>query len=567
MSTQANSSQAEHNASSIAAALQDAMGTELDITPAVPAPQVPAEANLDELKTIMKMNLLDLDQKTVADMRTLLFSDNSTFLEHYHAQNDHYDVYVCVLYLAIQRKISMSHGSQSRCLAAALSRKDKPLVEYLLSDETRGLLSEDRGYADRFGLPDLLNAVKLLDSGRLLRQKQRRLEQLEHNKFKKKGVLARLRNDIDTLQREEVQGSLSGATCRYLISLLKRIPEGKLKYFALQMPSEPWKQLVDLLHLNPKDLQLDWFMAKTYDEELPANCIVSTIGAINQHNAVELMSEHKPSYSYLRTKVEMVTPEMKLTLAGYASLDQCLYWYHELHCPGLDEVLLQRLQEENALDTISLSYGKLMERLLYIKLHHRRSKLLPILLPLADRKLTQLNLTLSPPVAVIGDASASMNVAIRTAVIMSSVVATLADATLDFFNGVNFKPEFQPQDASQVLDLALTTHASGCTSPAASLWPFYQAKKVVNHFVIVTDEEENTHCNGHDFTTLMKLYLKEVNPNAKIFFVSFLPTNGRGQMVEALRKQGVACEQFRLSSSQPDLAKLDSVLGQMSLSN
>jgi hypothetical protein len=251
----------------------------------------------------MQMSLTDLEPLVVSEMRTLLFSDKSTFLEHYHAQQTHYDVYVCVLYTAIQRRIAMSHGSQSRCLASALSRKDKALVEYLLSDETRGLMSEDRGYADRFGLPDLLNAVKLLDAGRLLRQKQRRLEQLLGAGCQRKKRLARLRNDIETLQREEVEGSLSGATCRYIITLLKKIPASKLKYFALQMPSEPWRQLVDLLHLNPKDLQLDWFMAKTYDEPLPEGCIVTTIGDINQHNAVSLMAEHQPSYSFLRTKV------------------------------------------------------------------------------------------------------------------------------------------------------------------------------------------------------------------------------------------------------------------------
>ena len=34
--------------------------------------------------------------------------------------------------------------------------------------------------------------------------------------------------------------------------------------------------------------------------------------------------------------------------------------------------------------------------------------------------------------------------------------------------------------------------ASGCTTPAASLFPYYEQKKIVKTFVIVTDEEENT---------------------------------------------------------------------------
>ena len=42
----------------------------------------------------------------------------------------------------------------------------------------------------------------------------------------------------------------------------------------------------------------------------------------------------------------------------------------------------------------------------------------------------------------------------------------------------------------------MTTYAQGGTSPAASLWPFYQRKEVVKTFIMVTDEEENGNSNG-----------------------------------------------------------------------
>jgi hypothetical protein len=39
--------------------------------------------------------------------------------------------------------------------------------------------------------------------------------------------------------------------------------------------------------------------------------------------------------------------------------------------------------------------------------------------------------------------------------------------------------------------MATNMKADGQTAPAASLWPYYQSKKVVRMFIIVTDEVEN----------------------------------------------------------------------------
>jgi hypothetical protein len=45
--------------------------------------------------------------------------------------------------------------------------------------------------------------------------------------------------------------------------------------------------------------------------------------------------------------------------------------------------------------------------------------------------------------------------------------------------------------------MACKIRTGGSTAPAASLWPFYEAKQVVKTFIIVTDEEENGSC--HDY--------------------------------------------------------------------
>ena len=51
----------------------------------------------------------------------------------------------------------------------------------------------------------------------------------------------------------------------------------------------------------------------------------------------------------------------------------------------------------------------------------------------------------------------------------------------------------------QVLQLAVDTEAGGGTTPAASLWPFYENKEVVKTFIMVTDEEENGSCQGYRY--------------------------------------------------------------------
>jgi len=42
----------------------------------------------------------------------------------------------------------------------------------------------------------------------------------------------------------------------------------------------------------------------------------------------------------------------------------------------------------------------------------------------------------------------------------------------------------------------MDTEAGGGTTPAASLWPFYEKKEIVKTFIIVTDEEENGNCHS-----------------------------------------------------------------------
>ncbi len=78
---------------------------------------------------------------------------------------------------------------------------------------------------------------------------------------------------------------------------------------------------------------------------------------------------------------------------------------------------------------------------------------------------------LESPVVVIGDASYSMDVAIRVSTVIASVLTALANAELKFFTGECVDPPIIPRNVPQVLDVASGVKADGLTAPAAALYP------------------------------------------------------------------------------------------------
>ena len=95
------------------------------------------------------------------------------------------------------------------------------------------------------------------------------------------------------------------------------------------------------------------------------------------------------------------------------------------------------------------------------------------------------------PIVIIGDRSPSMEVAIRTSVIIAGVLTAITSAKLVFFDNFNMDAPFLPKIIPDVLKLATTIDVGCGTAPVSSLLPFYVKKEVVKTFIIVTDEEEN----------------------------------------------------------------------------
>jgi hypothetical protein len=523
--------------------------------PTVPKDYAQNPAGMTRLERSVRPTLLE-------SLKDVLLGDRSTYSAHLQAQTDSRNPYFALLKVLLIRGVEISHGSKSRCLAAVFARRDTEMSRFLLGAEAQGLLNPNSSLPDVFGLPDILKSIKILDTNRQIRVKERKIAKLEALGAGRGRAIGQLRSDIADLQRELVpRGSLSGSLAKFIKkTILSQIPPAKLEYFALQLPAEPWKELADLLHMNPaRDLTVPWFLPRAFGTAPPADCIVSRVAGMNTANLVDILSKEQPPLSFVRTKVPHLTGAAKKLLAGYVPVNQLLWWHHELYTPEVDEILVERLK---AGDLPTLPYGKLMERLMYFQ-ELGSTAIFENLLPVAEQRLQSIHLSLESPVAVIGDASFSMDVAIRASVIIGSVIAVLSNASLTFFNSVSFQPASIPTTAQECIHVASITRAKDQTAPAAALWDFYSQRKEVKTFIVVTDERENQRAHGFYFHQLFYKYYTEVYP-ARIVLVSFLEANAKGQMATALEALGITPIKYSFDARRPDLTKFDGLLGLLS---
>ena len=254
-------------------------------------------------------------------------------------------------------------------------------------------------------------------------------------------------------------------------------------------------------------------------------------------------------------------------------------YYEDLECPDVDQILSERLRDG---EQVTLPYGKLMDRLLLIRTlrdnqpdiptfyrnyeqeygqildrryafpitkkphvdQPKKTALYSDLIPVAEAQLQKIKLPLESPVAILADASFSMEIAIRTATILSSLLTAICSAKLTFFHDQMFLPAFSPKNVEDVLTLALTTNVRGGTANAAALLPYYLDKEIVKTFIMVTDEEENDSIELADgtktrFFNLFMKYRAEVYP-AKLVFVSFLARqHDLGQMFKQFQQANI----------------------------
>ena len=423
-------------------------------------------------------------------------------------------------------------------------------------------------------LPEVEIALKTLDARRKFRQGK--LTDLE---------VTALTDGISDFP------SLTSSRCEMVREWTRSIPIDKLEYRAIMFPLERWRYIADLVHLNPiLDFKVPWFLGYCFNEAPPEGSAIDIMSRLDETNYNELYFMMTPfiPYKLIRLKIKsgFVIPQgFKRLILENEEVSVLLYYWKELtdHMETSERIMVRRL--EGVVDLRSLTYGKLVDMILstskYGVLHHA-------LIPIAEDKMTQYRVSLEQPVAVIGDASSSMQVAINTSSIIASLLCALFGAKLSFFRKHNQIIDNPPRTAIEAVELAGSIRASGTTSPAASLRYYYDRHEVIKTFIIVTDEIENTTDKGEMswgqyyshlgvpgfegmfFAELYRRYVAEIY-SAKLIFVSF--TNNPledGPMIKDLKRvMGPATDElvevYKFNLENPDLSRLDYILEKLTV--
>jgi len=509
---------------------------------------------------------------SAAHIVQVLLSTDTTYTEHLELQRKNPETVRAVIRVFIEKSVigSMSPGAKARCLAVAWSRKDTALVDLLLRT---GILSPNTSAADVFGIPEVLRACKMLDSNRQIRQKKKQLAKLEAQNARA-AKLRRLKNDIKSLEAEATpDASLSGSLIKQIKGNIRKIPAAKLDFFALQMPTGPWKELCDLLHLNPAEgTAVPWFLKHVYGEEPPEGTVLQARDALlrAEGEPAAVLSRVSLPYSVVRTSLPWLSQSCKTVLCKQMPLDQLIWWYEELKGDStceLDKEIVGRLE---AGEKPEVGYGMLMERLMSFRskaVSAEGSVVFEKLLPFAEDRLRSTTLNLEAPVVVLGDASFSMDVAIRTSTILASLLAAIGGGELTFFSEqAKAPPEGTPASAEDCIKVAFSTNTEGLTAPAAGIRKYLNEKKVAKCIVVVSDEGENAKHDGEYFHEVFHKYYHTVYP-AKLVFVSFLEVNAKGQMAVECEKIGFNPTCFSFDKDKPDLTKLDALLGTLAVAS
>jgi len=218
------------------------------------------------------------------------------------------------------------------------------------------------------------------------------------------------------------------------------------------------------------------------------------------------------------------------------------------------------------------NYAKLMERILTFR--DQDLQFVPDLIRHAQRRLETVAFDRLNDgdsflrCAVLGDASGSMEVAIRSSCIIASLLSVALNAELRFFNEQSFTPSVIPRNVDQTIKVIDEISARGGTCMASVIWPFLRDSVRIDLFVLVSDEGENEQHQNKYFHEMFAEYKERVNPKVRLFLVSFVNVGEDGLILQRLREHGVdpnCIKQFRLHPEFPDTSKFQALLGMIAL--
>ena len=512
---------------------------------------------------------------------------------------------------------SLSVARRAELLASLWATPSRrPLMKQLLTDDAL------------MGEPAVLSkAATLLDLPRRQRQLERRVETLVARGAGAKALRASRAAAADAREAARHVPACFSASRSFnevLQRCLARLSAPRLEFDLLFFEPKPFAAVCDIAHPHPKLWQLEHFQPMVYGEPPPAGTLLADVATMSASTLTDLLVRHPrlaEAYSVVRSKVhpDALSSASKAALARAMPLCDALWHYEELNSPEVASAIDARLASGESLtgNAAANNFGKLLERLLLfrrlgVSFWHR-------LMPHAGELLEQLQaqstaalsgrvaplqrlaavalanagaaagslavpeavahsaLTGGLRVAVLGDASSSMQVAINSACICGAMLAACFDAELVFFASRSFTANSvgggTPRTVEDVLQVCQEVRANGTTSPAAALDHFYSRKTQIDLFVLVSDEGENTKSRqGLSFAQLFERYVREVNPSARCAFISFLDARDEGYMLRDMRgvverggeaMAGKLPPQHRFDPHRPDLSKFDGLVSEL----
>ena len=494
-----------------------------------------------------------MNKNADSGIKYLILDINTPISQYIYLITENYSDFCDSVRDLLDNKVMLQTSILGKLLACALALNDRTLSEYILHS---------------CKLPEVLRACEILDSRRLLTQLTKRKEKLKNT--------SKI-NTIDTTMKTLLEYGTT--TCPIVFSLTKsktkmikkywlsKIPVDKLEFYALMYKLDYWKQLADILHLKNTDFQLDWFLQYVYGNDAPAGTCVNECKNLTKENSFGLISKYKPDYNYLRQLSTIFDHRAYSVICTYTELDVLLWWLNEfVNYEEALSIVSNRLSENELLT--NLPYGVIIDKIFMLRsfgLVGNRKKIYDKLLIIAERLLKQYSLKLTKCV-VFGDASGSMEVAIKTSSIITSILSVLCGAELNIFRATNSIINDVPKTIGDVIKFNETCRACDGTSPASSLARYYLSKTPVNTIIIVTDEEENGQSNGLRFFEMFCRYCETIKAVPNLIFVSFLRQGEKGQMFPRLKEKfGEHVHQFIFDRNKPDLTKLDSILSKLSV--
>lgn len=512
-----------------------------------------------------------------------IFVKDNCLIDHYEYQDKNsFDTIRNTLVDCFEHNIC-SQTTKCRILACALARKDKKLIKFLMLSNV-------------YGLKEILRTCFILDYKRYVKQLNKKLNILEKQTNKPDTKIKKIMKEI---KQNEMMGQGMGSTEGFSLSgsklitirkaWVQKIPKELLEYDALSMPLRQWQRLANMLHIRKEDFQLEWFLEYLFDNtKAPKDSMLGEFNEITQDTLIQFIRKYRLPYSSVRgmlpQKKLLVTEELKELIVSYTKLDDILWYWEELNTDKVNNEIVNKIEQG---EQVGLNYGKIMERLLVIR-ENGCYQVYKKLMEIAESKLSDYKINLGDNVVVFGDASASMGMAIKTSNIISSLLSTLCDSKLHFFNNID-KEITPPKNVDEVIEFSKKYRAENCTAPAISLLKYYNEKIKIDSIILVTDEEENTTTtgnwfndddeddkqttdeyvdneikNGYSFARLMKKYMEEVNGNIRIVFITFWKGNDDGYMVKQLKKHIPMIDekilQFKIDLHRPDLTKIDKII-------